>query len=342
MYKCIQAGALILAVAFFGTASAGTDYQLASPYYLGVMGTYSDPDDERSFGTADVEEGNGISLLLGKQNPNGWGYEGRAWYQVFETGSSHSSDFYNYGIGADLTYAFGDRTSFTPFVLAGLGVAYNDIDPNTLNDDDYAAFGNVGVGFVTGPVIEVGEMRLRGEARYVYEDYADGFGDIRYSLGVEIPLFKTKTAGADRLDSDRDGIVDGVDRCPQTPPGTRVDHQGCELEDVIVLKGVLFDFDKATLRPEAEQTLQNNLGVLQRYPELVIEIAGHTDSVASDEYNLKLSQGRAETVMKYFVDKGVDAGRMSAKGYGESQPVAVNTTKEGRAQNRRVELRIEN
>jgi outer membrane protein OmpA-like peptidoglycan-associated protein len=78
---------------------------------------------------------------------------------------------------------------------------------------------------------------------------------------------------------------------------------------------------------------------LKRYPALKVEIAGHTDSANSDAYNLDLSQRRADAVMKYFVDHGVEADRMTAKGYGEAEPIADNATQAGRFKNRRVELR---
>lgn len=144
------------------------------------------------------------------------------------------------------------------------------------------------------------------------------------------------------LDSDGDGVIDAMDKCPATPAGDRVDGNGCSLPSVMNLKGVNFDNDQATLRPEASAILEAAVATLKRYPGLKIEIAGHTDSANSDAYNLELSQRRAQTVMDYFLGKGVEADRMSAKGYGESNPIADNGTAEGRFENRRVELRILN
>ncbi|MGJ8669598.1 MAG: OmpA family protein, partial [Oceanococcus sp.] len=82
--------------------------------------------------------------------------------------------------------------------------------------------------------------------------------------------------------------------------------------------------------------------VMERYPEMMVEVAGHTDSVGSDAYNQQLSQKRSESVRQYLTDKGISADRMSAVGYGESEPVDTNDTKEGRERNRRTELRIKN
>jgi len=88
--------------------------------------------------------------------------------------------------------------------------------------------------------------------------------------------------------------------------------------------------------------LDDSAETLRRYPDLVVEVAGHTDSVGTDAYNLDLSQRRAESVRQYLIDKGVDSGNLSAKGYGESQPIESNDTEEGRDENRRVNLRILN
>ena len=141
-------------------------------------------------------------------------------------------------------------------------------------------------------------------------------------------------------DADGDGVKDDKDLCPGTPPGTKVDHTGCPLKEVTVLRGVNFNFDKATLRPDAISILDDAAAVMQRYPEIKVEIAGHTDSAGTDEYNQDLSDRRAKTVMDYFISKGIDAGRLSARGYGESSPLTGNDSAAGRAQNRRVEMRV--
>ena len=128
------------------------------------------------------------------------------------------------------------------------------------------------------------------------------------------------------------------DKCPNTRPGAVVDLDGCEVEAVIELGGVHFDFDKATLKPEAKSVLDQAAALLQKHERVVVEVAGHTDSVGSDEYNMGLSDRRANSVKDYLTAKGVKASRLSAHGYGESRPVASNDTDEGRAENRRVEL----
>jgi outer membrane protein OmpA-like peptidoglycan-associated protein len=149
---------------------------------------------------------------------------------------------------------------------------------------------------------------------------------------------KVDANGCD-LDSDHDGIIDTADQCPDTPAGDRVDNKGCSLPKVLNLHGVNFDNDKASLRPESAAILDDAVATLKRYPGLKVEIAGHTDSAGKDAHNLELSQHRANTVMEYFVSKGVTTDRMTAKGYGKAEPIADNGTTAGRFKNRRVELR---
>lgn len=313
--------------------------ELATPYYFGVLGLYTRADEDRSFGDADIDYGSGVDLLFGKSS-GGLGYEIHGWTQTFETGEPNRTDFYNYGLGVDLTYSFGDRTKLTPFALIGAGAVYNDVFPNDNDEDDFDWFANAGLGIVTGPLTDVGQLRLRAEARYVYDNFSEQFGDIRYSLGIEIPLYVN--VGLRRRDSDGDGVYDDMDKCPGTPRGTRVDNQGCPLKEIVELKGVNFDFDKTELRPDAIPILNDAVVVLKRYPEMNVEVAGHTDNIADDDYNQRLSEGRATAVKDYFVEHGVSGGRLSAKGYGEKEPVADNSTAAGRQRNRRVELRILN
>jgi OOP family OmpA-OmpF porin len=143
------------------------------------------------------------------------------------------------------------------------------------------------------------------------------------------------------LDSDGDGVVDSKDQCPDTPKGDRVDMFGCSFKTEIKLPGVVFDTASADLRPESYPILDGAAEVLKRYPDLRIEVAGHTDSRSSDAYNLNLSNRRAATVAKYLADKGV-TNTLSSRGYGERQPIASNKTDEGMQQNRRVVLRVLN
>ena len=110
--------------------------------------------------------------------------------------------------------------------------------------------------------------------------------------------------------------------------------------EIISLQGVNFEHDSAKLTANSTATLDEAIATLQRRSDINVEVAAHTDSQGSDEYNMGLSERRAASVMNYLTSHGIDAGRLTSKGYGEAQPIADNKTKEGRAQNRRVELRV--
>jgi len=118
---------------------------------------------------------------------------------------------------------------------------------------------------------------------------------------------------------------------PPPPPPTK---------EKIVLRAVHFDFNKANIRPDARPILDEATRILKERGNIHVVVAGHTDSVGSDAYNMKLSKSRAEAVKRYLVDHGIAASRITGEGFGEREPVASNATAEGRAQNRRVELHV--
>jgi outer membrane protein OmpA-like peptidoglycan-associated protein len=109
---------------------------------------------------------------------------------------------------------------------------------------------------------------------------------------------------------------------------------------IIVLQGTQFAFDSAELTPEARGTLNENAAVLERETDVKVMIEGHTDSIGLEAYNQGLSERRAKAVEEYLISKGVSADRIEIMGYGPSSPIAPNDTKEGRAMNRRVELKV--
>jgi len=106
------------------------------------------------------------------------------------------------------------------------------------------------------------------------------------------------------------------------------------------LRNIFFDLAKATLRPESNSELDRLVKLMKDVPNLKIEISGHTDNTGSALTNETLSQQRAEAVVNYLKQKGIDGSRMTAKGYGASKPVATNNTDDGRQQNRRTEFEI--
>jgi len=163
----------------------------------------------------------------------------------------------------------------------------------------------------------------------------------------------------DLADDDGDGVPNKYDKCPNTPQGTKVDGSGCPLPEMkhetkvierVVTKedkkivdeainNLEFDLGKATIRPTSHASL-NKVAALLIEKNFSLKLAGHTDNTGSMQVNLKLSKDRAEAVKAYLVSKGANASRIEATGYGPNQPIADNSTAEGRQQNRRVEFSL--
>ncbi len=190
----------------------------------------------------------------------------------------------------------------------------------------------------------------------------DGIPDVRDKAPNEPEDFDQfqDGDGVPDPDNDGDGIPDSADRCPGTDAtvargeDTKETFNGYQDDDgcpdtkpmpvlekkgaTLVLKGVNFESGSAELLPEAIAILEQVIPGLKDNPEVVIEIRGYTDSQGSAAANQRLSERRAQNVMQYLIDRGIDASRLRAVGYGENNPVASNDTPEGRAQNRRIEM----
>jgi OOP family OmpA-OmpF porin len=153
---------------------------------------------------------------------------------------------------------------------------------------------------------------------------------------VPAPVAQPAKAAAP-IDSDKDGVMDDSDKCPGTPAGFKVDTDGCPLKATLHLN---FGTDSNKVDAQGSAKVAAFADFLKASPAYNANIIGHTDSTASDVYNQKLSEKRAEKVKSMLVENGVDASRLSASGKGESQPVASNKTKSGRAENRRIEVEL--
>lgn len=157
---------------------------------------------------------------------------------------------------------------------------------------------------------------------------------------ADTPMGATVDSVGCETDSDGDGVVDRLDRCPGTPAGVATDVRGCEIKAEINLPDVNFETNSDSLLQSGKGTLNDAAATLKKNPSIIVEIGGHTDSAGAAEYNLALSERRAKTVQAYLAGRGVDIKRLKYRGYGETQPIASNETPAGRAENRRVVLRI--
>ena len=199
-------------------------------------------------------------------------------------------------------------------------------------------------------------LRTEYRLRHAFDD--DGLTDqigsvgIQYSFGgasaraMAAPVSEPEPAAEPEPvvqpdpDSDGDGVVDARDACANTPRGVEVDASGCEVMAPIELSPVYFATESAVLDDLAKRTLDENVAILSEYPDLQVDITGHADSRGPEEYNMGLSQRRAESVRRYLEDAGVNPANLNALGFGESRPVASNETAAGQAKNRRVELEV--
>lgn len=334
-------------VSLFTTLNAATLPLDQHRQELTIQGLYLVPDDQRT-----EEYGTGLRASYGFQTGRHTWVEGQVFANILETGNDRISDAYQQGLGLDLAYRFLNDHHFDPFVLIGGGLSRNDHFGD--NTSEIGGFGNLGAGVLSAPFTE-SALRLRAEARYLYDTYDDGRSDFHFGIGLTLPIglvrertierevIVERTTVRDQADSDGDGVVDGVDQCPNTLPGLKVDGRGCATTtdaQAVVLRGVTFEFNSAELTMGARERLIRAADALLGQPDLEIEIAGHTDNVGSGQYNQALSEARAESVRQYLIDLGVAPDRMTAKGYGPSQPRMSNETEAGRDRNRRVEFRI--
>ncbi|MFO7593433.1 MAG: OmpA family protein [Pseudomonadota bacterium] len=142
------------------------------------------------------------------------------------------------------------------------------------------------------------------------------------------------------LDGDGDGVPDYLDKCPNTPPGSTVDAQGCP--EKIVLRNLNFASNSSVLNAESRANLDRVLIGIKDNPAITqITVTGHTDSQGTADYNKDLSDRRAKAVADYLREQGLDGVTIHSVGMGEENPIATNATPEGRAENRRVEIDLE-
>ncbi len=150
------------------------------------------------------------------------------------------------------------------------------------------------------------------------------------------------------VDTDADGVADYLDKCPNTPNGIQVNADGCAtvkdtvtVVQTVVLSGdTNFEFNKSKLLSSAYTVLDGLANTMKENPKYKWEIGGHTDAIGSASYNMTLSEQRAQSVLDYLSNKGVDRNTLKIIGYGKDQPIATNETNEGRSMNRRVEIKL--
>ena len=379
MNKKLLCAALL---AGLGVAQAASAQEFDDRWYLtGSTGFNFQDNDRRTdnapFGTLGlgkfISPNWSIDGELNYQNPS---------FDSDILGANDDLNWSQYGISIDLRRHFiSEGRGWNPYILAGLGYQRAEEEfnafpspnsPGEREDGNFAA--KLGVGLQTtfqNRVAVRAEVAYRADfddssvaaegafngPQYPHQQEDSFFGDVLASIGVVIPLGPPPSAPAPAapastapncadLDDDGDGVNNCNDRCPGSQAGQTIGPDGCPVPVSIDLKGVNFDFDKATLRPDAVAILSEAAQILTRYPDLRAEVAGHTDLCGSDAYNQSLSERRARAVYQYLTSNGVDASRLQGPtGYGESRPLepTAQTLPACRSEtNRRTELNVLN
>jgi OOP family OmpA-OmpF porin len=194
---------------------------------------------------------------------------------------------------------------------------------------------------ITG--VNVQEKEYKGNERGIIVDQdvdGDGIIDSKDDCLETIPCVKEgcikvkpKVKPVVIGDDDKDGVLNNIDECPNTPKGFQVDKVGCS---TLVNLDVQFDTSKWNIKEEYTQKIEVFVNFMKNHPKYNAVIEGHTDSRDTEKKNQKLSENRATSVKKYMISMGIEEERLESVGYGELNPITTNKTKEGRATNRRV------
>ncbi len=238
----------------------------------------------------------------------------------------------------NLVKDYGLTTDLSLYALAGLGVEFFDNELTKHQKD--GLFGNYGVGL---KYQLTDAMALKFDLRHLISAQ-NGDSTLLYNFGLAIPFGEKAAkvapvaapvaAKAAPKDSDGDGVIDELDKCPDTLKGAKVDTVGCM---TLINLNVNFDTAKSEIKDIYGTRIHDFAKVMNTDKKLKANIEAHTDSVGTDAYNQKLSERRATSAVNALVAAGVQKDRIKAVGYGESRPIASNDTVEGRAENRRVE-----
>ncbi len=233
-------------------------------------------------------------------------------------------ELFDYGLEG--LYHFMPESRFVPFLAVGVGgIHYDALPEDPANKDKFAL--DYGAGF---KYFVTDNIALRADVRHIIP-FNERYNNLLYSVGLTFAFGGEKKVVETKVE-------EPLPPPPPPPPAPK---------PVIIEKGrqtldVKFDFDKATIKEGYYKDIDDLVNVMKDYPDLNVVIEGHTDNIGKAEYNKKLSQERADAIKKYMVEKGgIDAARIDAQGFGDERPVDSNDTKEGRANNRRVEAAVD-
>lgn len=302
--------------------------------YASVMYDTVFSDSDRS-----AKTGDGVSLGFGAAINKYWGWEVGGFYDTAKADSSATgSKWKEYGGKVDGMFFFSRDPRFSPYTAIGLGGMENKREATS--DKSFNVFADAGFGFFKYFPIGSYDIAFRADARYRWVDARDipgkhSFGEPVVRVGLVFPFGKRAAASAAAAGTAASAAAAG--KADKGGDGSADQNRAFE--------NVYFEFDRSDLSDAEKAKLDNDAnainGLTQKYPALKVDLSGHTDWIGTEGYNQSLSERRADTVKQYLTRKGVAADRITTHAYGESKPVANNETAEGRALNRRVEVKTD-
>jgi Outer membrane protein and related peptidoglycan-associated (lipo)proteins len=332
----IGVGAAVACAPAWAAASSDAENAVTMKPYITVDLQYTIPDTHR-----DARSGIGEVLSGGLALSKHFGVELGGEYNHFNANSSAPGyPWRNYAARLGGMYFFNRERKFEPFLTLGGGWTRNVLTSN--NQADNSPFADAGFGMMSFWQIAHSWVGFRAQALYRWTfidttkftvpDVNKDFREPLFSVGVVIPI------GATVAENQAPPPPPPAEQAPPPPPpAAKQMNPNQKFEDIH------FAFDKSKLTDYAKASLDSDAATIQKleqeYPDLKVDISGNTDWIGTAEYNMGLSERRANAAKDYLVRKGVDGSRVTTYAYGETKPIAPNTTSEGRALNRRDEIR---
>ncbi|RNC65842.1 MAG: outer membrane beta-barrel domain-containing protein [Desulfuromonadales bacterium] len=285
-------------------------------------------------GDQNIKGGPTFGLRGGYNFTKNLGLEGVFGYTPTEESKGRQLDVDSYTYRLEGLYHFMPDSKFVPFLAVGAGGITQNFSDGSRYDDRNAFIATYGGGvkyFITEA------FAVRGDVRGIV-DINNPYNNVEYTIGLsyifggEKPVAKAAPPAP----------APYVEPAPEPAPAPLAAEPRPDLMKYCIDLKIEFDIDKSEIRPQYQDEVKKVADFMKKYPTTTAVIEGHTDSVGDDAYNMKLSQSRAEAVVNSLVDNfGIDRSRLSAKGYGETRPIADNATEAGKQKNRRIEAVID-
>ncbi len=341
----------LLAALAFSSAVAGSNYEssnLENSFFGGISYGFQTSGAKRSGGLSDLSEDSFPGFMAGYNDTD------LRYYLSYDPLNLDGGSVKNLSLNIDYLYKIPEADRW--HLYAGLNVGQNRFKDDTLGSERKASYGGqAGViyRFSENTNFEFGYKHIDANGAEVasatQKSQLEDISGFRAGVTFNFPLAKKETTKSEmpparpdfpkvvEADDDKDGIVNGKDKCPMTPKDFKVNNIGCEVGYEFMIN---FATDSAKIESEFDKSVQAFADFLKNNPAYSAVIEGHTDSRGTEKHNLNLSNNRAKSVVDRLVELGIDKNRLLSKGYGEEKPRVANDTPENMFKNRRVEARI--